>query len=508
VRWSKLNVPQREHDSADLQMARFVILGSRKARYNPAMLRMLSSVLLLAGSPAALALTGPDTATIYNIGKAAYDQNRAPGFSLAVWYKGQVVFAHGYGYADLASRAPVTPDTRFSVGSITKQFTAASILLLAERGKLSPDDRLSRFLPEMPNADKITLRMLLNQTSGLHNYPLTSEHNWPLEGQIDPKTLFAILKTDKPDFAPGEKWEYSNTNYAALAEVVARSSGISFDQFLRQNIFTPLVMTASGVGYQAQKGIATPYEGTAGNFSPSALPISLDLFYGAGNIVSSANDLMRWDAALIAGSLLRPASVRGLWTVGTLANGQAVNYAMGFVPASINGHRELWHNGYAPLTGGYCLNAIFPDDQLAVVALSNSPDVVFRGLPEQMVHDVLATIEPRVSASPQASSVEGAAAGNLPQLLARKLFEDISSGKVDRSVLSPEMNAALTTAQLTQESKQFSALGHMTQMSLKESAQLGNGMYYDYLASFTGGTREILLSVTSEGKVSGFQVVQ
>jgi D-alanyl-D-alanine carboxypeptidase len=486
----------------------FYAHAKQDARYNPAMSRVLSLFLLLAGSPAALGLIGPDSETIYNIGKATYDQHRAPGFSLAVWYKGQV-FASGYGYADVASNAPVTPNTRFSIGSITKQFTAASILLLAERGKLSLDDRLNRFLPEMPNADKITLRMLLNQTSGLHNYPLTTEHNWPLEGQIDEKRLFAILKTDKPDFAPGEKWEYSNTNYAVLAEVVSKSSGMSFDQFMRQSIFTPLVMTASGVGYQAQKGIATPYEGTPGDFAPTAMPISLDLFYGAGNIVSSANDLMRWDAALIGGGLLKPASMRELWTAGKLANGEAVNYAMGFVPASIAGHRELWHNGYAPLTGGYCLNAIFPDDQLAVVVLSNSPDAVFRGLPEQMVHNVLAMIDRRVSAPPQVSSVEGTEEDNRTQVLVRKLFEEISGGKVDRSVLSSEMNAALTTAQLTEASKQLSVLGHMIQMSLKERTQLGNGTarYYVYLAFFTGGTREVLITVTSEGKVSGFQVV-
>src|SRR5579862_9698408 len=207
------------------------------------MLRVLSLFLILTGSPVALAQKAPDITTIYRIGKAAYDQQKAPGFSLAVWYKGRVVFANGYGYADVANKTLVTAGTRYSVGSITKQFTAASILLLAERGKLSVDDRLNRFLPEMPNADRITLRMLLNQTSGLHNYPLTTEHNWPLEGPIDPNRLFAILKTDKVDFAPGEKWEYTNTNYAALAEIVAKSSNMRFDQFVQQNIFTPLLMT-------------------------------------------------------------------------------------------------------------------------------------------------------------------------------------------------------------------------------------------------------------------------
>lgn len=473
------------------------------------MLRALSLFLSFTLGVASVAQKAPDSATIYQIGKAAYDHNRAPGFSLAVWYKGQTVFSLGFGYADLANKTLVTVGTRFSVGSISKQFTAASILLLAERGRLSLDDRLSHFLPEMPNADRITLRMLLNQTSGLHNYPLTTEHNWPLEGQIDPNRLFAILKTDKADFAPGEKWEYTNTNYAALAEIVAKSSGMRFDQFVQQNIFTPLVMTASGVGYEAQKDTANPYEGSAGNFAPIAVPLSLDLFYGAGNIVSTANDLIRWDAALIGGRLLKPDSMRQLWAAGKLANGQTVSYAMGFVPASIGGHREVWHNGYAPLTGGYCLNAIFPDDQLAIVVLSNSPDAVFRGVPEQMVHDILAIIDPRVSAPQQVSTVEGTDEDTRTQALARRMFESISAGSPDRSILTPEMNAALTTRQLSQYSKQLSALGHLIQMSMRQSSRMGNGngISYTYLAFFTAGVRHIQIYVTTDGKVKAFNIV-
>lgn len=473
------------------------------------MLRLLGLFLLFAGSSLTLAQKTLDTSAIYSIGRTAYEQNRAPGFALAVWHKGQVVFANGYGYADVATKTPVLSTTRFPIGSITKQFTAASILLQAEHGRLTLDDRLSRFLPEMPNADKITIRMLLNQTSGLHNFPLTSEHSWPLEGQIDPKRLLAILKTDKPDFSPGEKWGYSNTNYAVLAEIIARSSGLSFEQFLQQNIFTPLVMTASGVGYQAQKGIATPYEGTAGNFAPVPVPLSLDLFYGAGNIVSDASDLMRWDATLIGGRLLNLAAMRELWTAGKLANGQPVNYAMGFVPASIGGHRELWHNGYTPLAGGYCLNAIFPDDQLAVVVLSNSPDAVFRGVPEQIVHEILAMIDPHVTATKQVASVEGTEEDARTQALARKMFEEMSAGKPDRSILSPEMNADLTPARLAQTARQLSALGQLIQMSLKQKTPLGNaeGVYYVYLTFFTSGVRQILITVTSDGKIHGFQVV-
>jgi D-alanyl-D-alanine carboxypeptidase len=341
-------------------------------------------------------LKSPDRPAFDQIGDQINKDQAAPGFSFLVWSHGTVVFAKGYGLADVPSKTPVTPDTRFAVGSISKQFTAAAILLLAQQNKLSLGDKLAKYLPQMPNADRITLRMLLNQTSGLHNFPNTREHNWPMSGTIPPEKLIAILKPDKPDFAPGEKWEYSNTNYALLAYVASRVSGISYPEFLSRNIFTPLAMSSSGSGFAAQSNTATPYEGSLGNFRPAEPRISLDLFYGAGSVVSTAQDLARWDAALIAGKLLNADSMHAFWTNGALSNGEPTHYAMGFVVDKIGDHREIWHNGYSPKAGGYCFNAIFPDDNLAVIVLSNESQDTFRGKPERIVKSVLALYDPRI----------------------------------------------------------------------------------------------------------------
>jgi D-alanyl-D-alanine carboxypeptidase len=336
----------------------------------------------------------PDNFAFDQIGLRHFEHQAAPGFALLVWSHGSIVFAKGYGFADLAGRSPVTPDTRFAVGSITKQFTALSILLLVERRQVSLEDKLGEFVPGMPNANELTLRMLLNQVSGLHNYPNTHEHPWPLRGRVPPEKIVKILMTDKPDFAPGAKWEYSNTNYAMLAQVVSRVSGVSYSDFLSRNIFAPLGMTSSGNGFDAQGDTATPYKGSAGSFAPAKPEISLDLFYGAGSIVSTARDLARWDAALVSNKLLTAQLTRELWTNATLPSGQSTNYAMGFVATTIGSHREVWHNGYTPHAGGYCLNAIFPDDDLAVVVLSNAPDQSFRGEPEKMAQEVLALYDP------------------------------------------------------------------------------------------------------------------
>jgi D-alanyl-D-alanine carboxypeptidase len=341
----------------------------------------------------------PGDAAFDKIGHQAFDQQHTLGLAFAVVSHGRVVFAKGYGVADHHTKAPVTPDTRFAIGSLTKQFTAVSILMLVARGKLSLEDKLEKFVPGMPNADKITVRMLLNQDSGLHNSPSTADHPWPLTGPVRPEQIIQFLKTDKPDFAPGTRWAYSNTNYTMLAQIVARTSGLPYGQFLSRNIFGPLGMAHSGNGLAAQPGTAQSYLLVRKNtFAPIAPLISLDLYYGAGSIVSTASDLARWDMALMNHELLSADLTRELWTVGRLSNGKRTSYAMGFFVDAIGSHRVLLHNGWVPGAGGYCFNAIFPDDSLAVIVLSNAALASFQGIPEKMIPQVLSLYDPKIAA--------------------------------------------------------------------------------------------------------------
>ena len=330
-----------------------------------------------------------------SIGQKIFEQNRAPGFAFLVCAGGSVVFEKGYGVANVAAGQPVTPETRFAIGSLTKQFTAAAIMLLQEEGELSLEDRLESYVPGMPNGRDITLRMLLNQSSGLHNFPNTREHNWPREGVIRPDQLVGLLKMDKPDFAPAERWAYSNTNYAMLAQVIAQVSELSYGDFLLDRIFRPLGMAQTSNGFPAQEGIATPYDLTDTRFAAAEPPLSLDLFYGAGSLVSTVQDISRWNIALMSNRLLKADSLQELWTEGRLPCGRPMGYAMGFVPAMIGLHRQVWHNGYTPRAGGYCYNALFPDEGLGIIVLSNVSVSSFRGMPEQIVRGVLALYEPQ-----------------------------------------------------------------------------------------------------------------
>ena len=334
----------------------------------------LPLLLLLMTAHAQTDIQTPTQSQIDALAQRTFASAKAPGFALVVVQSGKIFFAKGYGAADPTN--PITPDSRFAIGSLTKQFTAVAILQLAERGKINLDAPIATWLPTLPNAASITVRMLLNQTSGLHNYPSTREHDWPRTGTIPSASLLAILATDPPDFPPGTRFAYSNTNYFALALILEKVSGLTYADYLQQNIFTPLRMTSTANGVAVQPGITLPPGITR--------PLSLDLYLGAGSLVSTATDLALWDHALLTGALLNPASMRLLWTAPT------GTYAMGFVTGDLAGHRELWHNGLTPTAGGYNLNALFPDDHLAIIILSNGPG--FAPEPEALAERIVTTL--------------------------------------------------------------------------------------------------------------------
>jgi D-alanyl-D-alanine carboxypeptidase len=363
--------------------------------YTERALLCLAALLLTAIPPVgvAAASTQPD----FNaIAAQAFAQAKLPGMAVAIVRHGKIVFEAGYGAANIAKKIPVTAGTPFAVGSISKQFTAACILLLAARGRINLDDPIAKYVPSLPNATAITLRQALWQVSGIHNYPRTTEHDWPLAGSVDPKKIIAILATDKSDFPPGSRWAYSNANYAVLARIVEIASGMSYGRFVETNIFKPLGMSESGYGFAAQSSLplATAYTGSA-TFSTYPSTISLDLFYGAGGIVSSAHDMGLWVDALLSKRVLGTKGLAQLWTAGRLSNGEATRYAMGFVPDSLNGHREVWHNGFAPNAGGYCYDAIFPDDGIGIVVLTNADEAGGWGVPEALTSRLFQAMVPR-----------------------------------------------------------------------------------------------------------------
>jgi D-alanyl-D-alanine carboxypeptidase len=336
------------------------------------------------------------TASIDKAAAAAVAAGESPGLEVAVVKDGKAVLVKGYGSADLEQHVPVANTAVFRIGSVTKQFTAVALLLLAEEGKVSLQDKLSKYYPNFPRANDITLDEMLHHTSGIFNY--TSEPNFAVDGMIHRSTdemvefIGKLPKTQ--DFEPGTNWSYSNSAYFILGGVVEKAAGEPLATVFKTRFFTPLGMTHSALDDETEivAGRARGYSGTApGKFTNAAF-ISMSIPGGAGSVRSTASDLATWNAALFGGKILKPASLTAMLTPGKLSNGENTGAAMAKMMAAAGapatqasakqeygyalffsldeGHRKISHGG-----GIYGFSASlseFPDDKTTVVVLSNA----------------------------------------------------------------------------------------------------------------------------------------
>jgi len=277
----------------------------------------------------------------------------------------EIVLDKGYGFANLEWDIPNSSSTKFRLGSITKQFTAASILLLEERGKLNVSDPVKKYMPDAPAAwDKVTIFNLLTHTSGIPSFT-----SFPDYASLEPFTTtpaqLVKLFRDKPlDFAPGEKWSYSNSGYVLLGYLVEKISGESYERFVQGNIFTPLGMKDSG--YDSNSAIIPR---RAAGYSPgpdgpvNAGFINMTVPLSAGGLYSTTDDLLRWEQGLFGGKLLSSAALQKMTTP------FKEDYACGLMVHTVNGHKVIEHGG--GIEGFTTMLAYYPEDKLTVVVLSN-----------------------------------------------------------------------------------------------------------------------------------------
>lgn len=344
---------------------------SRTARLLPLLLMtaLFLPAAVHAGTTAAAGSdTGRDAAIVRLMQR--YD-GQVPGASLLVLKDGQPVVERGFGLAKLEDRVPASPKTNYRLASVTKQFTAASILLLAEDGKLRLDDPVKRWLPSLPAAaDAITLRHLLSHTSGLIDYEDVMPAD--LKGQLhDIDVLHLLEGQDRTYFTPGSSYRYSNSGYALLALIVGKASGQDFASFLRQRIFLPLGMAdtvALEEGVSTVVNRAYGYSETDGRWQRTdQSPTSAVL--GDGGIYSSITDLARWDAALYDERLLKKVSLDLAFSHATPTHEPDVPY-YGF-GWRINGD-AVWHSGES--IGFRNVIVRYPKEKLTVILLSNRND--------------------------------------------------------------------------------------------------------------------------------------
>lgn len=327
---------------------------------------------------------------------APWSQGDTPGAAILVIKDGQVLLKKGYGLANLETRQPIDPDTAFLLCSVTKQFTAMAVMILAERGKLRYEDPLSSFFPEFPPyAQRITVRHLLQHTAGLPEYDdlfVASgriDGFWPRSAKSRPsafeptsKDVLRLLAQQKElQFAPGERWQYSNSGYVILAQIVEKASGQTFAQFLQQEIFQPLGMKRSRLYDETRPTIgkrATSYRLAANGVYRDIDYAPQNAVYGGDNIYSTIEDMYQWDQALYTENLVRAATLREAFTPGRLNDGTATRYGFGWGLQEALGREALAHGGSWLGFRTYILR--FPDQRFTVIVLANlaefEPDVI------------------------------------------------------------------------------------------------------------------------------------
>lgn len=348
---------------------------------------------------------------------AAYDRNDSPGCAVGVYRDGEIAYARGYGLADLERRVPITPHTVFDLGSTSKQITAASIILLAQEGKLSLDDDVRRWIPELPQYQRpITIRHLLNHTSGLRDYIalLTMGGERIDDVTTDGDALAAIVRQRELNFAPGDEHLYSNSGYFLLSVIVQRAAGVPLRQFARERIFAPLGMTRTHI----LEDYAAVVPDRALAYSPRReggyrTDISRWLQTGDGAVFSTVEELLLWDRNFYDPRIGGQGLLSELHRTGRLADGRELEYASGLGVGRHRGLRTVMHGG---AWGGYRAELMrFPDERFSVAVLCNvgssAPSRLAQGVAEIYLEE---RMEPAASPAQAPASASASPASAAP----------------------------------------------------------------------------------------------
>ena len=394
-------------------------------------MRLMFAALLLCTTTAAQA------ASLRDAVDAAANQTLAltgvPAASVAVVRGDKIVLTAAYGLARISPRVPAKPDMVFSIGSISKQFTVAGIMLLVQDGKLSLDDKVGKYLPELTQANNITVRQLLSHTAGYQDF-------WPEDYSPvafrKPTTPLAIAHNwgeKKLDFPPGTAWQYSNTGFAIAALIAEKASGEPFYDLLKSRIFVPLGMN-SVVDYNA---VGIPPGGPLGYeryaFSPPR-PAPLDQpgwSFGSGELAMTAHDLALWDISLIHRSMLSASSYDAMEAETKLNDGKGTGYGLGIDVGQRDGHKFFEHSGEE--TGFVAENIVFPDDHDAVVVLTNQDASRAARIIAQQVARIAFGINPASPSDKHAA-------------LVLSMLDDLSHGHVDMARLNANAQSYFSPA--------------------------------------------------------------
>lgn len=415
------------------------------------------------------------------------------GLSVGVMQNGKVILAKGYGQRSLSPAEPVTPTTMFPVGSVTKEFTCTAALLLEEDGKLSMRDKVAKYIPTATRANDITLLDLGQHVTGYRDYYPLDFVDREMQKDESADTIIARYATRPLDFEPGTRWSYSNTNFLMLGKAIEIASKQPIDQVLAQRIFSKVGMTRTAYDPPAtDTGIAHGYTQYALGAPTLARPEAKGWTGAAGAIVSTPTDLLKWDLALIDGTLIKPASFASLATPRILADGRSTGYGCG-LDAELTGEAVVYSHGGA-VAGFVAQNMFVPTTRSALVLLSNADFGAYG--------EIIRTVMPKLVPQLTVPTIAG-----LPALDAAKAFlASVEKGAVDRRTLGDDFNALFTPERLATDRATLAAIGPISDVHITRTVERG-GMevaIVDYKVGKTDARSAMYR--TPDGKIQQFLI--
>ena len=425
------------------------------------------------------------------------ERTRVPSAQVGIVRDGRTAYVAAFGQARLSPPTTATPDMHYAVGSISKQFTTAAVLLLQQEGKLSIDDPVSRWYPELTRASEVTLRNLLSHTSGYRDY---APQDYTIPDWTKPSSAERIVRewATKPlDFDPGTQYQYSNTNFDLLGLIVEKASGQPFWTFLKSRVLDPVGLTHT-IDLDTQRDQLEPigyFRNALGPLRP-AIPEAPGWYFADGELAMPVGDLLRWDISMMNESLLSHASYAEMESPTRLKNGLYSNYALGLSAGAWNGQRMISHNGEV---GGFVAwNAFFPDDHVAIAVFTNqeaSPaaGAIGRALTSLMI--------------PPSGTTTSADVTARAEQLARTTLAGLQKGTIDPARVTDNAKFYFDRTALGDYKSSLGRLGAIRSLHQTASYDRGGMTYRGFAVEFANGTTVNLSTFTvPDGRYEQFLV--
>ena len=465
-------------------------------------MRLLLTAALLAASTAAHSQQLPPAtaAKIATLAQKVLTDTGVPSASIGIVEANHIAYTQAFGLARVSPPAPAEAATAYPIGSISKQFTATAILILQQQGKLSLQDPVSKFFPELTRSSDVKILNLLTHTSGYQDYA-PQDYTipaWKLPG--DPLAVVHEFAGKPLDFDPGTQWQYSNTNFVLAALIVQKVSGVPFAKFLRDNVLTPagLANVLNLNTDQSQLKVTGYMRNALAPIRPAILEAP-GWYFGDGDLAMPVGQLLKWDLSILNQTLLTPASYKQMETPFVLADGKDSHYGLGVEVFTQNGHRLIEHSGEV---GGFVAeNLILPDDHLAIAVLTN-----------QEASDAASNIAKQIaslllSAAPAAADPATATAQAFLNHL-QPIIAGLQKGSIDRALFTPDCNDYFDPTALADYKSSLSPLGAVTSVTVGQASLRGGMTFSSYKVAFAKGpTLLFTVFLQPDGKIEQLLVV-